>query len=111
MNRRISCKLASSVQGQAFYCACKDRITLRFKERWFGMQRAELTELRDCLVRLRCDNALRNRLVEEAKQTAAARGLPAGDLPTYEDLGEMLDLIDSAALVLEAQDIAAAIPH
>jgi hypothetical protein len=111
MNHRISCSLASTPQGQAYYCACKNRVTLRFKERWFAMGRAELPNLRDCLVRLRSDADLRNRLVDEALNTAVARGLPPGDVPTFEDLGEMLDLIDSAALVLEAQEIASASSH
>lgn len=108
MNHSVSPTLASSAQGRVFYCACKDRVTMRFKERWFAFGRTELPGFRDCLLHLINDPALIRRLLAEALDEAAARGLSADSLPTLEDLTEMLGLVDDSLLILEAQAIAGA---
>jgi hypothetical protein len=108
VQQSFSSTLASTNLGQVRYCACKDRVAMRFKERWFGMARTELPGFRDSLVQLLDDPALIRRLIGEALEQAASRGLPATCLPTLEELGEMLALLDTAMLVLEAQDIAGA---
>ena len=45
------------------------------------------------------------RLIDEAREESAEKGAAGDSLPTMEDFLEMLALIDSAILVLEAQEI------
>jgi hypothetical protein len=105
MSPRFSSLLARSGQGEAHYCACRDRISLRFKGRGFCFGPDRLPEFRRALGRLLDDGELIRRLIGEARAEASARGLPAADLPTVEDFREMLGLIDAAILVREAQEI------
>lgn len=108
MNHRVSSTLAATAQGQAYYCACEDRITMRFKERRFAFERAGLPAFREGLCNLLKERDLLRGLIREALDEAANRGLSTGSMPTPEDLEEMLGLVDSAVLVLEAQEIVAA---
>lgn len=106
MDRKISSALAHSPQGHAYYCTCKNRVNLRFKERWFEFDRGEFVEFRQYLSRLIGNKPLMTRMVEDAVAEAVRRGDSPDRLPTEEDLGEMLGLVDATLLVLEAQDIA-----
>lgn len=106
IDRKISSTLAQSPQGRAYYCACKDGVNLCFKERWFQFDRGEFTGFRQCLSRLIVNKPLMARLVEEAATESLRRGGSPEGLPSEEDLGEMLGLVDAALLVLEAQEIA-----
>lgn len=106
MNNRISSALASSAQGKAYYCACRKLVTLEFKGRWFALGPGELPRFRSALIGLIEDPALVRRLVAKARAEAERRGVPSDDLPSLEDLREMLMLVDASALILEAQEIA-----
>lgn len=106
MDRKISSALAHSPQGHAYYCACKNRVNMRFKERWLEFDRGEFVEFRHYLSRLIGDKSLMTRLVEDAVAEAVRRGFSPDRLPNEEDLGEMLGLVDATLLVLEAQEIA-----
>lgn len=106
MDRKTSSALAHSPQGHAYYCECKDRVNMRFKERWFEFERAELVNFRHYLFRLIGNKPLMARMIEEAVAEAVRRGDSPDGLPTEKDLGEMLDLTDATLLVLEAQEIA-----
>jgi hypothetical protein len=76
---------------------------MRFKERWFHFEPGGLAEFRGELERLLRDPVLTKRLVEEAVSQAIERGSAPDSLPTFENLGEMLDLIDTSLLILDAQ--------
>jgi hypothetical protein len=78
---------------------------MRFKERWFHFGPGGLAEFRGELERLLRDPVLTKRLVEEAVSQAVDRGSAPDTLPTFEDLGEMLNLIDTSLLILDAQDV------
>jgi hypothetical protein len=97
--------LARSPQGEAHYCACKDRVALQFKDRWFFFEPGGLAGFRKELERLLRNPVLTAKLVDEAISEAARRGAPPEGLPSVRDLHEMLGLVDTALLVLDAQSI------
>ncbi len=97
--------LARSGQGEAHYCVCRDRVNLRFKGRWFRFEAGNLSGFRQVLGRLLGEEPLVHRLIDEARTHASERGQSPACLPTVGDLHEMLALVDTALLVLEAQEI------
>jgi hypothetical protein len=97
--------LARSPQGEAHYCACRDRVTLKFKDRWFCFEPGGLAGFRKELEGLLRNPSLIAKLVEEAISEAVRRGTPPDGLPSVRDLHEMLDLVNTALLVLDAQAI------
>jgi hypothetical protein len=97
--------LARSPQGEAYYCACKDRVSLQFKDRWFFFESSGLAGFRKELEGLLRNPNLIAKLVEEAITEAVRRGTPSDGRPSVRDLHEMLDLVDTALLVLDAQTI------
>ena len=106
MLESVSTVLAASGQGKAYYCACRDRLTLEFQGRWFAFDYGGLIDFRNALGKLMAAPALLEGLIEEACGEALRRGAEPGSLPTLADLGGMLELLDAALLVWEAQTIA-----
>jgi hypothetical protein len=102
MERTHSPLIARSPQGEAYYCRCADRVTLEFKKQRFVFESRGLARFRTVFGRLLASADLLTALLVEAKRKAERDGRPAGGLPSIEDLHEMLGLVDTSLLVLEA---------
>jgi hypothetical protein len=107
MNTRLSHTLASCSQGELYYCNCKDSVTMHFKDRWSTFGPGELAQFRGDLARLLMDKSKLEILVTEVSKEATRRGISQNTLPNVLDLGEMLTLVDSGLLVLDAQKVVA----
>lgn len=106
MERTHSPLIARSPQGEAYYCRCADRVTLEFKNQRFVFESRGLARFRRVFGQLLGSADLLPSLLAEAKRKAERDGLPARGLPSMEDLHEMLGLVDTSLLVLEALAIA-----
>ena len=102
MERTHSPLIATSPQGEAYYCRCADRVTLDFKKQRFIFESRGLARFRTVFGRLIGSGDLLPTLLDEAKMKAERGGMAAGSLPSLEDLHEMLGLVDTSLLVLEA---------
>lgn len=105
MKSTLSRILASTLQGKVFYCPCRGKTMMYFKVQWFEFERGGLLDFRKGLARLLLDKPFTKRLIDEISANAAGIGKSPDCLPSLEDLTEMLDLVDTALLVLEAQEI------
>lgn len=102
MERAHSPLIAKSPQGEAYYCMCADRVTLDFKKQRFIFESSGLARFRTVFGRLIGSGDLLPALLEEAKRKAERGGQAIETLPSLEDLHEMLGLVDTSLLVLEA---------
>ena len=105
MERTHSPLIARSPQGEAYYCICADRVTLEFKKQRFIFESRGLVKFRMEFGRLLDSGELLRKLLDEANRKAAFSGTVAEGLPSIEDLHEMLGLVDTSLLVLEAMSI------
>jgi hypothetical protein len=102
MERTHSPVIARSPQGEACYCRCADRVTMEFKNQRFVFESGGLARFRRAFGRLLGSADVLPSLLVEAKRKAERDGRPAERLPSIEDLHEMLGLVDTSLLVLEA---------
>lgn len=105
MQRIHSPLIARSPQGEAYYCICADRVTLEFKKQRFVFESRGLARFRIEFGRLLGNGELLRSLLEEAGKKAESAGAVAGGLPSVADLHEMLGLVDTSLLILEAMSI------